>query len=512
MFTFYQTRLLRLFPKYGLKISAFLFFFVYIFLKIVTVDNTLATIFIAILEISILVLFLFRKDVHSFLFFLTFICGSSFEMMEFVSEESIAVYSALRLPFFGAKPLYLMIFLQLLIVLIKDPKLYWVKTCKKNFPKLFILLITFTSVFVFAILFGLFSIITSEYNLRSWFFQYFKKDILDLGVQNTLVILFVYGTISKSNFHLKLREALLSFFSALIFCSLHFFISGKYGNYSGQTITLFPLSGVFLIFFFVFPFSKHSRKKVILGLISALALFFNIFIIPPTSGRGWLFLMSCPILLLYLLWRKKSYITIAIVVFFSITFLQIFNLNHKDLSNLSKDKLYQAKMLASLLFSPKNFSKIYDFLPLSPKIRIEEVLNIFVDYYKNPQWAFFGKGFGGTIKDHRNSFGSFIEDAFPDDQYANGRFAKMHSVFARILLPYGIFGSLMFISITFIIAKNLHKSPWLLFGLVWLIFFYGYSITIALLGIPTLVIGFFELDLLSLQSFRFIALKNYEEN
>src|SRR5690606_5756124 len=68
----------------------------------------------------------------------------------------------------------------------------------------------------------------------------------------------------------------------------------------------------------------------------------------------------------------------------------------------------------------------YKNIDASPNARIDEFLNVIVEYNQKPFFSILGKGFGGSTKDHIKAFGSFQSSYFSDNEYIYGSFVFLH--------------------------------------------------------------------------------------
>ena len=124
--------------------------------------------------------------------------------------------------------------------------------------------------------------------------------------------------------------------------------------------------------------------------------------------------------------------------------------------------------------------------------RIDEPLNIFIEYTQKPSYLIFGKGFGGTTLHHTNILmWETDRGAFSNEQVLMGAYSQMHESFACLFLRHGILG-LAFIVVTMKnIFKRLYLSPWGIIACVWFIFYWSYGLAI-LLGAVALVLSYSE--------------------
>ena len=160
----------------------------------------------------------------------------------------------------------------------------------------------------------------------------------------------------------------------------------------------------------------------------------------------------------------------------------------------SDDNLITSKALEAFSLIDFTSGDYLSNIPDSPKNRIDEFVNIFIEYTNKSTFSIFGKGFGGTTRDHENLFGSFLASYYTDDEYLYNAFNFMHESINNTFLKFGFTGLFLFMMILFRILKSKDMNPFLAIGFVWLVFFYGYTNSLATFGISALLLGFSKYD------------------
>lgn len=137
-------------------------------------------------------------------------------------------------------------------------------------------------------------------------------------------------------------------------------------------------------------------------------------------------------------------------------------------------------------------------LQYSPKCRIGEFLNIFIEFSHNPIFFLTGKGYMGTIKDYVSFFGDLTihTDSFTVEEAANGIFYSLHEI-TSTLLVFGIIGISYNICLIKKVLKYLPRNPVLFIGAYWFCLLYGYSFTISTFGVGCFFMGLIMCDLYS---------------
>jgi hypothetical protein len=130
-------------------------------------------------------------------------------------------------------------------------------------------------------------------------------------------------------------------------------------------------------------------------------------------------------------------------------------------------------------------------MPLSPKIRVIEIINITTEFLTKPIMLIFGKGIMGTITDYSGLLGTnFIDGSYSLHEWELGAYYNVHGTYSLLFLYNGVVGLGLYIFLVLKIFKRLLISPWFLIGGYWFIFSYGFSMTISSIGIVALFLAF----------------------
>lgn len=291
------------------------------------------------------------------------------------------------------------------------------------------------------------------------------------------------------NFIKKIKESIIGMFIAL-FASIAVALAfGKYQiGFWGMSINVSVIS-MYLPYIILYPFYKETKKKLQWLMIGLIGFVIGIYYFP--GGKGMLSLIPLSILLLLLLLKHRNR-NIGIFIIGIVMPLGIGGLL------LLKDKFSNAVLskwnyvLALLGVTNENW---WNMIPASPKWRIVEFINIIKEFIQKPHMMLFGKGYMGTVRDYTGYLSQFSGDLSGAEagEWATGLFYSMHETINRIFLENGIIGLIIVGWILYIMIKNYDVSPYIFIGGFWFVFFWGYSIQIAALGIPALFVGFAEI-------------------
>ncbi|QIK59605.1 hypothetical protein G7050_07065 [Dysgonomonas sp. HDW5A] len=463
--------------------------------NILLVQSSFLISIIGLIQFIILFYYVLRSDIKKYLIYSIIFLVSSFDVPYFVTGDlKSEVFSVSSLPFFKGHLFNLTLYLPILILVFNKKQLKQIKDLKSVYPNLYFLFKYFSLILIGGLLIGAIGLLLNENNILSIdFLKYYVRDLFGMGGFSVFTIYFIYYCLLDEKFPLELESTLFTLLFSLILSSVFSACSGLRGFYDTERIILMPLSLFFAPSILIFLFYERYKKyRVVLILLSITALSIQFTFSNALSGKSWLMIIYIFFVLFLILYQKKQRIILFVIaglLILILPFISIFVDEKRSEKDLIGNKLTQVVLLASILDD-----SWYDILPNSPKIRIEELLNTIDEFKEKPYFMVFGKGFGGSIKDHRQSFGWYDEGAFTEDQYSNNSFIILHESFIVFLMKAGICGLVCMIIIFYRGLSNAKNNPWIVIGVFWFILFWGYSFSLGIFGIPCLVLGFYFLD------------------
>lgn len=447
-------------------------------LKIVVVASI-----IAICESGVLLFLVIKRKLDLYLYALVVILATTFEFPTFIDESLGFIPSILMLPLVHGY-FFLLLSLCFLPQLLGNVSIW--KTVSNN--SMFLVFFTFVSLtLILGIIMGILSIFIDDVSKNSHFL-FFMKDLVTLGAFNICALNFMYSFLVYPQFKQNLELIIFSVLVAMIFAALFILLIGTKGYYGTNEVVLMPLSFFFSTSIVFFLLYKKYRKKhiTLLMFLSCIALFIQFTYSNALGGKSWLIIFVILIACL-MFWYKRAKLKL---IFGSVLIVLIFpfllNAINKKIEgdSLSSSKLTQALFLISIMDIDW-----YANLPLSPKIRIEEFLNTNLEFLEHPSFMLLGKGFGGGHQDYRYAYGAYNPAAFSLEEYNNGYFVGMHESLNVIFLKFGLLGLALCGFLMFRCYFSSNKSPWLILGCLWFVFFWGYSFALMSIGLPSLLIG-----------------------
>jgi hypothetical protein len=281
-------------------------------------------------------------------------------------------------------------------------------------------------------------------------------------------------------------EIIYIFISLVItkFFALFFNLSSTVG---GTKILMVPEINMFIPFLILLPIFKnykHNKLITFLGFIgSLLTIIYN-----PT-GKSILIIILVLILYLFFLMKEKKYIDLFFIIILFVSFIITIFILYKDLIFSNYFLLNKIREIRGLFeFWKPNW---YDNMPISPKYRVVQFVNIAIEFIKKPYFIIFGKGYIGTYKDYIDGFSAGYQSAFTKAEYIRNTFYYTHDAINVIFLSHGFFG--IFFSVYLIKLLFKKVNFWLIIGVLWFLIFYGFSFTLSVFGSTCLFLGFNKL-------------------
>lgn len=108
--------------------------------------------------------------------------------------------------------------------------------------------------------------------------------------------------------------------------------------------------------------------------------------------------------------------------------------------------------------------------------RVEEFINVIIEYINKPMYLFTGKGFGGTIQHYWGVFSWDYENAFTEVQRINGSYSNFHTGAVEMMINFGISGFFFVVRWIFELigaAKEKKENPWIIIGTLYMLLFFS---------------------------------------
>ncbi|MCR4660471.1 MAG: hypothetical protein K5765_00525 [Clostridia bacterium] len=415
-------------------------------------------------------------------FYLLFIVftGTSLSNATFVyNDPTVHLYTFTQLPIIKGYHITLLLFLSVFIVFIKERKIF--RTNLSNNKKLKNTLILFILLFIFGIFFGIISMLINDNQMMNHFdlwFVLYRRDLLLYF--NILLIMtgISYSFLACDELKNKFEDYFLIFMFSISIATILSVLFGWSADYGSGTTLLLSQASIFSVFLVIYPFYSNKKNSVkvlafILGIVSSLCMLFKT---SELAGKWWIIIFIVFILVIYksIISNRLGIIIIGTILI-ALSIFSFISLMHNEIGfGLSEAKLKQFSSVINIFGS-----NWYDNLSASPKSRIDELVNVFLEYVEKPLYLPFGKGFASSfIRRFGTSDWSITSSGtFSQLELKYQVFANMHETVNSLILSFGLFGIVILIREFSFFIKNLKMNFFGVLGFVWFIFFFttGYS-------------------------------------
>jgi hypothetical protein len=440
---------------------------------------------VVVFQILLLFLLLFYKPSLAFPYvILSF--GSSIEFNTFINNGQSPLYNLSNVKLFGLNVGIWMFIIVMPSIINEIINLR--KKVSFNFWQ-YVILIWFLIMYFLAIFISFLNYIFTKGGLRNFDIGYLiSLSYLQLWPFVCLFSCIVYMQIYQNGL-LTLKLTVFYTFIAVIISSFLINLIGIRGTY-GDSLYYFAPTLIFICPLFLVlmkdPIFKISRKL-------AMVIFFS-FIVSPIIlfdlAGGKIIIFT---LLALLLFSKNFKLRNIFFAFSAICLIFFVIYSFMGDESLLKSKIDEILSLFNF------FSGYwYELLEPSTRFRLDEFINIFQHYKLNPFFIPTGFGIVSGAPDYIGGYGLVADGSFPGVEYIFNYFISYHEI-CSFFIKYGLTGFLLLLLVLRKAFMFKEKLPFLVVGSIWLILFWGYSFTLAIIGAAILAIGIMELPSRDLQ-------------
>jgi hypothetical protein len=341
-------------------------------------------------------------------------------------------------------------------------------------------------------------ILINDNNIRNIkYIQYFFSDFLPRGVVSLYLIYYICYLTSDDTFNRKMSKTVISIIASLVigsFISVSLGFRGTLGK--NMDIVLMPLSYFFSTSIILFLFcKKHSIKDtIIIFSLSCVALYMQFSYSNMFSGKSWLMFLFILFIIFCNIMRKYIYTMVLIIMLILLLYPVANNFIEKSKTSSEITYVKLNQVISLLSFADNNIDFWYNNLPGSPKSRIDEFINIAIEYQNKPLAFVLGKGFAGSYRDHTHTLYNTLS-GFSDDEIRNDSYYTAHEAINDFFLKMGLYGLVMIFFVVNKCIKSFYWQPWLVMGLIWFISFYAFSTAVDFIGMASFSLGFYFVDI-----------------
>lgn len=313
------------------------------------------------------------------------------------------------------------------------------------------------------------------------------EELYQRGFQPILmIIIFLFLSTYATDEIEKISDYLLAALIGVVISMMVSLFSNNLGYYGGVSTILTCVNIRWIPILLLLPVYQRYKGRFLLILIGVAGAFLTL--LYNATGKTLLIYVLIPVMYILMNFKEQKYgnaLLMLMVIPVLISLLTPLISYLRSESVLFNSKFIQVVSLLSFFERKTEASAVAS----SPRIRIQEIINITNEYIKKPYFFLLGKGLGGTmlVGDMK-----FTAHAFTDLEWSSGLFFNVHESFAKLYLSNGMYGIWFFFYTIVLCLKRATKSPWILVGLYWFAISFGYSITMTAFGLSCLLYGFYE--------------------
>ena len=432
---------------------------------------------LSIVEFFTIAVLLLKGNVENSFLALTICLASSFEMASFVylNGEGLRLYSIFNLPLVTVFPFYGICY----FVFFLSHRQY--STCARvvigDKPGIRKFKFFLPVLFISGLVTGLIALAFNDNGISSY--SWAGTALVSTSLRILALMCYLSSAIylinGKSGSVHNIEKALTELLISYVFVStitIIFKWHGYYGSMAGMM--LMPLASSLCPILLVIPVYYNVKNSRLYYILSLAFIVETIFYSSEMGSKFYIIPLLCVITFVGVT-MKKGRLKSLILVFLVILLLVV---NSGSIINLFTGSEYGYWKFNQLLnvfnFSSGGVSNWYNNVDASPRFRVDEFVNIFLEYVRKPWYVLFGKGNAGTILHTWGTTNWFRQNGtFSEYQMNSGIFMSMHESVNVIFLRHGLVGLIFIFSTLISVIKKAFKSPWAIGGMIWFLFYWG---------------------------------------
>lgn len=458
-------------------------------LNIMTYDNKRLALAVVLAEVLVLVVCLLLKKYGSYFCYYLIFLSLCMEFKELLLGDDLFNFKEVRILGFNLGIIFL-------IPLLIKGICFWatkINCFYNDYHEMSSFVISFLGVAVSGISMSVVMIFLNDNNICSYpalgrnLINEIYSKVLFPGA---MIVSASYIVMSNSENVAKVKHALLSILIGIVAELLVSYSTQRYGFYSIKTLLTSNVVRYIPFMLIVFLYEDYKKDYRLSYLTMAfVGMYFSLKY--NATGKLIILYILTPFIaisILYIQNKKKMVCLSFLIPFLAMALVMLFN--HLLLSNA----LFSAKY--------KQVIRLFSFgadwmnnMPLSPKVRIAEIINIGKEYMQKPYLILLGKGYMGTTVDYTGIYHSARNaNAFSNEEYNAGIFYAVHESFSSLWLYNGATGVAIYLKLLKKVMLNASTTPFILIGGFWFLIVYGFSVTMSAFGIAALIIGLYDID------------------
>lgn len=448
-------------------------FLTHVFLQ----QNSTTAIVLSLTELAVITCFVLIKKIEKAYLLLLLVLAASLEMGVFVfGDTGKPVYSIYGIPGIGASFFYLLTYILCCYTYQK-----WRYRFARNINE-HPALKHFIKCLCWLLITGIFSMLitylVNDNGIQNLSWYPASMILITLRILSLYALLFngIILVVSDKKYYDFLSKLFTEILIAGAIASVITVVLGLHGYYGPiTTILLMPLMVSLcpvLIVCALYVKIRYRFLCILLGVVFVMISFTHSSLM---GAKFFIIPFFC--LFLYVINSFKKQVAFGIVSGFFFLLAILVGLPSL-LAYIEGNEFINWKLLQ--LFNMLNFASSDAFswyldLGNSSRFRVDEFVNIFLEYYAKPYYLPFGKGNTGTVTQWWGitNWNVYTGASFTMDQVFSGVYMSMHESLNLLFLRHGLTGLYFFFITMVSLIKRINTSPWALPGIIWLFFYWG---------------------------------------
>lgn len=446
-------------------------------------------IMMAIIEYAILFFLLLNRNyVKCFLSLILFL-STSMEVSSFVFSDNYQIsYCLTNFPRVTIIPYYLMVFLFGLLVFIsyqdQIKKAIIYQKDIYTFTKIYIIMMSM-GIFVY-----LFNIIINDNGIMQthWYLYDSFLQIINTFSRFIFIMIAIILMLVNDDFMLRFKELFEELLFGMWIASVVVCALGWHGYYGSSTdIMLMPLvSSLCPMLIAIAAFKRANRSIYLFAGISFIILSFHYNSLMGSKFYIVIFLSAFVYVLKTITDKRIGVVLLIVIAIICAYFYLESGFSYNISSYYFEFKLEQ--LLKMFDFNGKTMEQWYNGLFSSSRYRIDEFINVLLEYFEKPHYFLFGKGIAGTItKRWGLTNWEIFTYNFSLEQINSGIFYLLHESINQLFLQSGIVGLYFLINTIKKIALKFSKNELFIPALIWFLFYWQVYLSWQIGGVAVVV-------------------------
>ena len=454
-------------------------------INVITYNNYYLSLAVVLVEISVLIYFVIADKIEQYLTLYLIALTTSIEFNASTTEAVVYGFKGFEIG--GINLAALGAVFAAAIIVIRNPKTIFEPVRNKQYSRYCRL---FTVSILISIGMGIITVAANDnniQNMREFLYALLGEIYLKAIIPFTMIPVLNYlvnRNISTELIADRVYNILFGISVSVIF-SYVFNIRGYYG---GLSTIMAPSASVLIPFGMLLPIYRNGKLVTVRNaiiIVSSILLLLN-----NATGKYIIFCVTTFIVTLVAFVNQKKAGKLVLFLLVSVAAILLFlnlGLDNK-IGLLLEIKLRQVGDRLNIGGGARNGGRS------SSLARIDELINVIREYIDKPYFILLGKGALGSVKDWIGAF-QYSSDAltgYSQAQWENGTFYALHETLNLLLISNGLYGLHFMIQVIKGTIVQCRKSFLSVIGLIWYIFFYGYSVTISMIGFVVLMMSAYE--------------------